>query len=175
MHEGLVFQSRVLSKCSMVLYSLWRSRWGLNLDYWKIFQTIVLGSSHCIEQDQHHKLFWCLLELLDNYEFLHLGIQIRIHVLKSEHWPVSICDNSVTDSFIFGFPELSHFSFLYHFIVIICREAECRFVKTVTALSAKIEARRGVVSGFFEHAFLSPNMISIEAQLEVLNFLIIKL
>ena len=41
--------------------------------------------------------------------------------------------------------------------------------QTLTTLSAKIEALRGVVSGLFEHAFLSSNMISIEAQLEVLN------
>ena len=47
--------------------------------------------------------------------------------------------------------------------------------QTVTALSAKIEALRGVVSGLFEHVFLFPNMTSIDAQLEVLNLLSVNL
>ena len=46
-----------------------------------------------------------------------------------EHCQVSICDNSQANSFIFGFLELSHFSCLYHFIVIISLDGQCRFFK----------------------------------------------
>ena len=56
-------------------------------------------------------------------------IQIRVHFIRFEHCQVSICDNSFANSFIFGFLELFYFSFLYRFIVIICPEAKCRFVK----------------------------------------------
>ena len=49
--------------------------------------------------------------------------------IDPEQCQVSICDNSLANSLIFGFLELFYFSFLYRFIVIICPEAKCRFVK----------------------------------------------
>ena len=49
--------------------------------------------------------------------------------LDLEHCQVSICDTSQANSFIFGLLELSCFSFLFHFIVIICPEAHCLFFK----------------------------------------------
>ena len=39
-------------------------------------------------------------------------IQIRVHFTRFEHCQVSICDNSLANSFIFGFLELSYFFIL---------------------------------------------------------------
>ena len=73
----------------------------------------------------------CANSLLNSFIF---GPRSGYISLDSEHCQVSICENSLRNSFIFGFLELSYFSFLYHFIVIICPEAQGRFVKQLQGI-----------------------------------------
>ena len=71
-------------------------------------------------------------------------IQIRVHFTRFEHCQVSICDNSLAKTFIFGFLELFYFSFLYRFIVIICPPSSLRLQPS---------GPRPQASGFMPHDY----------------------
>ena len=86
-----------------------------------------------VSRDQIFINFWCQMSICDNSLLISsiFGSRSGYISLDPEHCQVSICDNSHSNSVIFGFLELSYFAFLYHFIVIISRDGQCRFVTTV--------------------------------------------
>ena len=122
-----------------------------------------------VSRDQIFINFWCKMSICENSLLISFNsrIQIRVHFTRFEQCQVSMCENSFAKTFIFGFLEVFCVSFLYRFIVIICPEAKCRFVKPLQHFLLNLRLPDVSFQACSSMLFLYPNIISIESQLEV--------
>ena len=104
-----------------------------------------------VSRDQNLIIILCKMSICENSLLISFNSRIiRVYFIRFQQGQVWSCDNSLAKTFIFGFLELSYFSFLYHLIVIICPEAQGRFVKPLQGI---LQNRRPPEAAW--HALLS--------------------